>query len=94
MNAPTKRVLVKVLSVIKIWKIRNKKIIHKPKNRGQTMTHNRTCVTLQETRNEIKLIGEEIEISEIDCRNCNIPYMIGTATCIRVWNIHTLELGY
>jgi len=62
------------------------------------MTHNRTCVTLQETRNEIKLIGEEIEISEIDCRNCNItyiyPYMIGTATCIRVWNIHTLELGY
>jgi len=30
------------------------------------MKHNRTCVTLQETLNEIKLIGEEIEISQID----------------------------
>jgi hypothetical protein len=30
------------------------------------MKHNRTCVTRQETLNEIKLIGEEIEISQID----------------------------
>jgi hypothetical protein len=66
----TKRVLLKVHEVFKIWKIRNKKIIHKPKNRGQTMKHNRTCVTLQETLNEIKLIGEEIEISQIDCTIC------------------------
>jgi hypothetical protein len=39
-------------------------------NRGQTMKHNRTCVTLQETLNEIKLIGEEIEISQIDRTIC------------------------
>jgi hypothetical protein len=31
-------------------------------NQGQPMKHNRTSVTLQETINEIKLIGEEIEI--------------------------------
>jgi hypothetical protein len=30
------------------------------------MKHNRTSVTLQETLNEIKLIGKEIEISQID----------------------------
>jgi hypothetical protein len=30
------------------------------------MKHNRTCVTLQETLNEIKLIGKELEISQID----------------------------
>jgi len=30
------------------------------------MKHNRTCVTLQETLNEIKLIGKEIEISQIE----------------------------
>jgi hypothetical protein len=30
------------------------------------MKQNRTCVTLQETLNEIKLIGKEIEISQID----------------------------
>jgi hypothetical protein len=58
--------LVKVHEVLKIWKIRNKKIIHKPTNQGQTMKHNRTCVTLQETLNEIKLIGKEIEMSQID----------------------------
>ncbi len=34
------------------------------------MKHNRTCVTLQETLNEIKLIGEEIEISQIDRTIC------------------------
>jgi hypothetical protein len=39
---------------------------NKPTNQEQTMKHNRTCVTLQETLNEIKLIGEEIEISQID----------------------------
>jgi hypothetical protein len=59
--------LVKVHEVHKIWKIRDKKIIHKPANQGQTMKHNRTCVSLQERLNEIKLIGEEIEISQIDC---------------------------
>jgi hypothetical protein len=59
--------LVKVHEVLKIWKIGNKKIIHKPTNQGQTMKHNRTCVTLQETLNENKLIGKEIEISQIDC---------------------------
>jgi hypothetical protein len=30
------------------------------------MKHNRTRVTLQETLKEIKLIGKEIEISQID----------------------------
>jgi hypothetical protein len=30
------------------------------------MKHNRTIVTLQETLNEIKLIGREIEINQID----------------------------
>jgi len=30
------------------------------------MKHNRTCVTLQETLNEIKLVSKEIEISQID----------------------------
>ncbi len=30
------------------------------------LKHNRTCVTLQETINEIKLIGKEIEICQID----------------------------
>jgi hypothetical protein len=30
------------------------------------MKHNRTCVILQETLYEIKLIGKEIEISQID----------------------------
>jgi hypothetical protein len=30
------------------------------------MTHNRTCVILQETLYEIKVIGKEIEISQID----------------------------
>jgi hypothetical protein len=30
------------------------------------MKHNRACVTLQETLNEIKLIGKEIEICQID----------------------------
>jgi hypothetical protein len=30
------------------------------------MKHNRTCVTLQETLNEIKLIDKEIEISQKD----------------------------
>jgi hypothetical protein len=63
-----KRVLVKVHEVQKIWKIRNKKIIHKPMNQGAqlSMKHNRTCVTLQEMLNEIKLIVKEIEISQID----------------------------
>ena len=64
--ATTKRVLVKVHEVHKKWKIRNKKIIHKPTNQGQTMKHNRICVTLQETLNEIKLIGKEIESGQID----------------------------
>jgi hypothetical protein len=64
--AATKRVLVKVHEVLKIWKIRNKKIIHKPTNQGQSMKHNGTSVTLQEMLNEIKLIGKEIEISQID----------------------------
>jgi hypothetical protein len=45
-------------------------IIHKPTNQGQSMKHNRTCVTLQETLNEIKLIGKEIEISLIDRTIC------------------------
>jgi hypothetical protein len=39
-------------------------------NHGQSMKHNRTCVTLQETLNEIELIGEEIEISQIDRTIC------------------------
>jgi hypothetical protein len=39
-------------------------------NQGQTMKHNRICVTLQEILNEIKLIGEEIEISQIDRTIC------------------------
>jgi len=30
------------------------------------MKHNRTCVTLQEKLDEIKLVGKEIEISQID----------------------------
>jgi hypothetical protein len=47
-----------------------KKIIHKPKNQGQTMKYNRTCDTLQETLNKIKLIGEEIEICQIDRTIC------------------------
>jgi hypothetical protein len=41
----------------------------KPTNHGQSVKHNRTCVTLQETLNEIKLIGKEIEISQIDRTN-------------------------
>jgi hypothetical protein len=57
---------LKYMKFTKSGKIRNKKIIHKPTNQGQSMKHNRTCVTLQETLNEIKLIGKEIEISQID----------------------------
>jgi len=57
---------LKVHEVHKIWKIRNKKIIHKPTNQEQSMKHNRTCATLQETFNEIKLIGKEIKICQID----------------------------
>jgi len=34
------------------------------------MKHNRTRVTPQEMLNEIKLIGEEIEISQIDRTIC------------------------
>jgi hypothetical protein len=30
------------------------------------MKHNRTCITLQETLNEIKLIGKELEINQLD----------------------------
>jgi len=37
-----------------------------PTNQGQSMKHNRTCVTLQEKLDEIKLVGKEIEISQID----------------------------
>jgi hypothetical protein len=59
--------LVKVHEVLNIWKIRNKKIIHKPTDQGQTMKHKRTCITLQEMLNQIKLISEEIEICQIDC---------------------------
>jgi hypothetical protein len=62
--------LVKVHEVLKIWEIRNKKIIHEPTNQGQTMKHHRTGVTLQETLDEIKLISEEIEICQIDCTIC------------------------
>jgi acetate kinase len=69
-NAATKRVLVKVHEVFKIWKNQEQKDHHKPNNQGQTMEHNRTCVTLQETLNEIKLIAKEIEISQIDHRIC------------------------
>jgi hypothetical protein len=58
--------LVKVHGVHKGWKIRNKNIIHKPMNQGQSMKHNRTCLTLQDILNEIKLIGKEIEISQIN----------------------------
>jgi hypothetical protein len=66
----TKGVLVKVHEVLKISKIKNKNIIHKPTNQGQTIKHNRTRVTLQETFNEIKLIGKEMEISQIDHTIC------------------------
>jgi hypothetical protein len=38
----------------------------KPTNQGQSMKHNRTCITLQETLNEIKLIGKELEINQLD----------------------------
>jgi hypothetical protein len=31
------------------------------------MKHNRTSITPQKTLNEIKLIGKEIEICQIDC---------------------------
>jgi hypothetical protein len=41
-------------------------MIHKPANQGQSMKHNRTCVTLQEMLNEVKLICKETEISQID----------------------------
>jgi hypothetical protein len=51
--------LVKVHEILEVWKIRNKKIIHKPTNQGQSMK-NRACVTLQEMLDEIKLIGKEI----------------------------------
>jgi hypothetical protein len=57
--------LVKEHEILEVWKIRNKKIIHKPTNQGQSM-NNKPCVTLQEMLNEIKLIGEEIEICQID----------------------------
>ncbi len=35
-------------------------------NQGQSSKHNRTYVTLQDTLNEIKLIGKETEISQIN----------------------------
>jgi hypothetical protein len=63
------------------------KIIHKPTNQGQTMKHNRTCVTLQETFNEIKLIGEKIEIIQIDgtiyIHGDTNPFSINTLTKIK-----------
>jgi hypothetical protein len=40
----------------------NKKVIHKPTNKGQSTKHNRTGVVLQEMLEKIKLIRKEIEI--------------------------------
>jgi sucrose-6-phosphate hydrolase SacC (GH32 family) len=42
----------KVHEVLKIWKIRNKKIIQKPTNQGQTMKHNSTEEDRKETIQE------------------------------------------
>ncbi len=36
-------------------------------NHGQSMKYNRTFATLQKTIDEIKLIGKEIEICQVDC---------------------------
>lgn len=44
-----KRVLVWVHKILEVWKIRNKKIIHRPTNKGQSMKHKRTCVIIQKT---------------------------------------------
>jgi hypothetical protein len=48
---------------LKVWKIRNKKIIHKPMNKRHSMKHNRTGVVFQEMLEKTKLIGKEREIS-------------------------------
>jgi hypothetical protein len=58
---------LRYMKFTKSGKSGTKKIIHKPTNQGQSMKHNRTCVTLPETLNEMKLIGKEIEIRQIDC---------------------------
>jgi hypothetical protein len=55
--------LVKVHEILEVWKIRNKKIIHKPMNQGQSMKHNRACVTLQETLNETNKKNPNLELS-------------------------------
>jgi hypothetical protein len=52
-------------------------------NQGQSTNHKRTCVTLQETLNEIKLIGKEIEISQIN-------HTISTHGATNALNINTM----
>ncbi len=64
--AAAKRVLVQVHEIFKVWKIRNKKRSSTNLQTRDNLKHNRTCVTLQETINEIKLIGKKIEICQID----------------------------
>jgi len=76
--------LVKVHGVHKGWKIRNKNIIHKPMNQGQSTKHKSTdmCYSSRDT-NEIKLIGKEIEISQIN-------HTISTHGATNALNINTM----
>ncbi len=60
-------VFVQVHETLKAWKVRNKKIIHKPMNMGQSPKHNRAGVgLLQEVLQNLKLIIKEVQICSID----------------------------
>ncbi len=60
-------VFVQVHETLKASKVRNKKIIHKPMNMGQSPEHNRAGVgLLQEVLQNLKLIIKEVQICSID----------------------------
>jgi hypothetical protein len=58
-----KRVFVQLHKTFKVWKVWNKKIIHKPINKGHSMK-NRTGVVLQEILQKIKLMGKRQNLAK------------------------------
>jgi hypothetical protein len=56
-----------IRSTIQLTSLENQEQEDRPQTYKQSMKHNRTSVILQETHYEVKIIGKEIEISQIDC---------------------------
>jgi hypothetical protein len=48
------------------FEAQNKKIVHKPRNKAQSLKHKKASVVLQAMFQQIKLIGKEVKISEIE----------------------------